>query len=235
MVGVSGCIKSDWTGRERYDDYWRQIDVVAHAGRIRVPLLHIAGWYDGFLRGHLDLERALAAHPDTLVRDEHRFVVGPWDHMAYLGVRKASAGEREFGPAAVGGPTTAAPLCFEWFDRFVAERETPPSGPNRVRYFVMGAGEWREAREWPPPHRPLRLHLRSGGRARSRQGDGTLSETPAGGEPHDAFVHDPRTPVPTVGGRSMVPGVCGPGVQDRSAVEERSDVLVYTAAPLDSP
>lgn len=225
----------DWTGRERYDDYWRQIDVVASAGRIRVPVLHIAGWYDGFLRGHLDLERALAAHPDPLVRDEHRFVVGPWDHMAYLGVRKASAGEREFGPAAVGGPTTAAPLCFEWFDRFVAERDTPPGGANRVRYFVMGAGEWREAREWPPPHRPLRLHLRSGGRARSRRGDGALSETPAAGEPYDGFVHDPRTPVPSVGGRSMVPGVCAPGVQDRSAVEERDDVLVYTAAPLDSP
>ncbi len=225
----------DWTCRERYDEYWREIDVVANAAKIRVPVLHIAAWYDGFLRGHLDLEQALAHHPDACVREEHRLVVGPWEHMAYLGVRKASAGEREFGPIAVGGPVTAAPLCFEWFDRFVAEREASAPASSRVRYFLLGANEWREADAWPPPHRPERLHLRSAGRARSRQGDGALSREAPGEEPPDRFVHDPLDPVPTVGGRSMIPGVCSPGVQDRSKVEERDDVLVYTSPALDAP
>jgi len=225
----------DWTSRERYDEYWRKIDVVANAAKIRVPVLHIAAWYDGFLRGHLDLEQALANHPDARVRDEHRLVVGPWEHMAYLGVRKASAGEREFGPIAVGGPVTAAPLCFEWFDRFVAERETSAPASSRVRYFLLGANEWREADAWPPPHRPERLHLRSAGRARSRHGDGALSREAPGEEPPDRFVHDPLDPVPTVGGRNMIPGVCSPGVQDRSKVEERDDVLVYTSPALDAP
>jgi uncharacterized protein len=225
----------DWVGHERYDGYWQAVDVAARAGEITVPVLHIAAWYDGFLRSHLDLERALAAHPDARVRDAHRLVVGPWDHMAYLGVRKASAGEREFGPVAVGGPATAAPLCFEWFDRFVAGRERAALAPPRIRYFLMGANEWREADAWPPPHRPLRLYLRSGGRANSLRGDGLLSREEPGAEPADRFVHDPRDPVPTVGGRSMVPGVCAPGVQDRSRVEARDDVLVYTSPALEAP
>lgn len=225
----------DWTAHERYDDYWRRIDVVANAAKIRVPVLHIAAWYDGFLRGHLDLEQALATHPDDRVREEHRMVVGPWEHMAYLGVRKASAGEREFGPIAVGGPTTAAPLSFEWFDRFVAEQEPRELPAKRVRYFVMGANEWREADAWPPPHDTLRLFFRGGGHANSRTGDGLLSRERPAAEPPDRFVHDPHDPVPTAGGRNMIPGVCAPGVQDRSKVEERRDVLVYTSAPLDAP
>ena len=225
----------DWTTHERYDEYWRQIDVVANAAKIRIPVLHIAAWYDGFLRGHLDLERALSAHPDARVREQHRMVVGPWEHMAYLGVRKASAGERDFGPIAVGGPTTAAPLSFEWFDRFVAEREPHTDAARRVRYFLMGANEWREADAWPPPHRALRLHLRGGGRANSRNGDGRLSREAPDAEPPDRFVHDPNDPVPTAGGRSMIPGVCAPGVQDRAKVEGRADVLVYTADALDAP
>jgi predicted acyl esterase len=41
----------------------RDVDVVAHANDIAVPLLHIGGWYDNFLRGHLDLNEALKSHP----------------------------------------------------------------------------------------------------------------------------------------------------------------------------
>jgi putative CocE/NonD family hydrolase len=222
-----------WTSHERYDDTWKTIDVIANADKIRVPILHIAAWYDGFLRGHLDLEHALAHHPDARVREEHRLVIGPWEHMAYLGVRKSSAGEREFGPIAVGGPTTAAPLCFDWFDRFVAGRETGAPTAKRVRYFLLGANEWREVDAWPPPHRRMPFYLRGAGGARSRHGDGVLSRDPPGEEPPDGFTHDPRDPVPTLGGRNMIPGVCAPGVQDRSRVEERDDVLVYTTAPLD--
>ena len=56
--------------------FWRDVDVVAHANDIAVPLPHIGGWYDNLLRGHLDLNEALKSHPDERVRGSHRLILG---------------------------------------------------------------------------------------------------------------------------------------------------------------
>lgn len=225
----------EWIAHPRYDDYWKRVDVIAQADKIRVPILHISAWYDGFLRGHLDLNEALKSHPDEHVRHTHRFVVGPWDHMAYLGVRKSASGDREFGPIAVGGPTLAAPLSLDWFDRWVAQTQASPATAPGVRYFLLGENEWRDAEAWPPPHTAVPWYLHSGGRANSRFGDGVLSPDLPGSEPRDSYVYDPADPVPTVGGRVMAMNVCPIGVQDQARVEERDDVLVYTSARLVAP
>lgn len=225
----------EWLAHPKYDGYWEQVDAVAHAVNIKVPVLQISCWYDGFLKGHLDLNEALKSHPDRRVRDTHEFVIGPWEHMSYLGVRKSAAGEREFGPAAVSGPTMVAPLALEWFDRWVAEKQTAAPGAKRVRYFVMGSNAWHEADAWPPPHTATRYYLRSGGRANTRCGDGVLETEAPGNEPADSYVYDPASPVPTAGGRSMAPSLCPAGVQDQAEVEQRDDVLVYTAPRLTVP
>ena len=225
----------DWLSHPAYDDYWRRVDVVARAAEIKTPVLHISAWYDGFLRGHLDLNERLKAHPDAHVRDHHRFVLGPWDHMSYLGVRKSAAGEREFGPTAFSGPALVAEMALEWFDRWLMDKEPSAGSRVRVRYFMMGADVWRDAEAWPPPHVPAPYYLRSGGRANSRFGDGTLSTDRPAAEGADSFVYDPADPVPTLGGRSMTPSYCESGVQDRSRIEERRDVLVYTSAHLLAP
>lgn len=225
----------EWLAHPAYDAYWKQIDVAARAAEITAPVLHISGWYDGFLRGHLELNECLKAHPDASVRENHRLVIGPWEHMSYLGVRKSATGEREFGPIAVSGPTTARDLCFQWFDRWVAEKRSALSNAARVRYFVMGDNAWREAETWPPPHATVPYHLRSGGHANTRFGDGVLAVDGATSEPPDSYVYDPADPVPTVGGRMMAPNYGPVGVQDQSQVEEREDVLVYTAPHLSDP
>jgi putative CocE/NonD family hydrolase len=128
-----------------------------------------------------------------------------------------------------------APLALEWFDRWVAEKQTAPPGAKRVRYFVMGSNAWHEADAWPPPHTPARYYLRSGGRANTRCGDGVLETEAPDNEPADSYVYDPASPVPTVGGRSMAPSLCPAGVQDQAEVEQRDDVLVYTSPRLTVP
>src|SRR5262249_3033932 len=52
----------------------------------------------------------------------------------------------------------------------------------------------------------------------------------------DRFVYDPRNPVPTMGGAVCCnPKVFPWGPMDQRTVEQRSDVLVYTSAPLKQP
>jgi hypothetical protein len=105
-----------------------------------------------------------------------------------------------------------------------------------VRYFVLGTKVWKDADDWPPPGTEFqRLYLRSGGKAKSAGGDGTLSaEEPPASEGPDRFDYDPFDPVPSWGFKVMYTGgttLAGPYEQTR--VEKRPDVLVYTSPPLE--
>lgn len=219
----------DWIQHPVYDAFWSEIDAAANAERIQAPMLQIAAWYDNFLRGQIGLHMRLQDRP------HHRLVIGPWDHEAYLSLHLSSAGQRDFGPAAIGGPTLATPLAFAWFDHWLAGKESPLVSAPRVRYFMMGENTWREAESWPPASTPTAFYLHSGGRANTRRGDGTLVTEPPQAGPADQYRYDPANPVPSTGGRTLHPPYGPGGVQDQARLEERDDVLVYTAAALAGP
>lgn len=218
----------EWLEHPDYDDYWRAIDVLAGVERLRAPLLSIVGWHDNFLKSHFDLYRALA--PDV----PHRLVCGPWEHTNYVSPFSTSrTGAIEFGPAAACGVGFSTPLVLDWFDRWLKGEERGRAGG--VRYWQLGENEWREAASWPPPHVEQRWYLSSGGRANTLAGDGTLARAATGEEPPDSFRYDPLDPVPTVGGKTLMPTIGRAGIEDQTAVELREDVLCYTSPALEEP
>ena len=223
----------EWLSHPGYDDFWRRSDAVARADRIQVPVLHMSAWYDTCLKGHVDLDSALRLGSDERVRDQHRLVLGPWDHSAYYNKRPTCAGERDFGPEVMTGPDTLADVAFQWFDQWLRCKPAESLPEKRIRYFQMGENVWRDSDVWPPAHRLVPYYLHSAGAANSRMGDGVLSTEPPGGEPRDSYVYDPFDPVPTAGGRSMIDVL--PGVENQAQVEERQDVLVYTTPRLAEP
>ena len=77
--------------------------------------------------------------------------------------------------------------------------------------------------------------MQSGGQANSKNGNGTLRLDPqATSAEFDEYRYDPTSPVPSVGGPVCCTGnpEDRPGLVDQDIVENRSDVLVYTSAPL---
>lgn len=220
----------EWLSHPSYDAFWQAADAVAHADRIRVPVLHMSAWYDTCLKGHLALDAALRRRSDARVRDQHRLLIGPWDHSAYYNKRPTCAGERDFGADALTGPETLAGIAFTWFDHWLRGAENTFLPNNAVRYYHMGENAWKEVASWPPPHNVARYYLHSAGQANSRMGDGALNATAPGSEPLDSYVYDPFDPVPTTGGRSMI-GLTT-GVENQATVETRQDVLVYTTPRL---
>jgi len=97
----------------------------------------------------------------------------------------------------------------------------------------MGVNQWRNADDWPLPEtRWTRYYLSSRGHAQTAAGDGILTCDAPGAEPRDRYLYDPRSPVPTTGGRSLPTGKLVPGPLDQTHVERRSDVLCYTTAEL---
>lgn len=209
--------------------FWDRVNALRGIDRITVPALHVTSWYDSFLPDPLAMFQALARRAAQGQAREQRLLVGPWSHINYSVPTSGGAGEADFGPAAA---ITLQEILLEWFDRHL--KDIPHvTTPDPVRVFVTGANAWSSHSQWPPACAdPIALYLHSHGEANGAAGDGVLSCDQPAAEPADEFRYDPDDPVPTRGGTTLMSlGMAG-GVFDQSAIEARTDVLVYTSQPL---
>ncbi len=214
--------------------FWTRLDLTPRLPELALPALHVVGYYDFFSResvGNFVIMQKQARDPQT--RQQQRLILGPWDHGS---VGRTKVGEVEFGAEAA---VDTMALQLDWFDRHL--KQDPAAGAKPfapVRYFSMGDNVWREAQTWPPTgFTATSFHLRSHGKANTRQGDGRLTrEAPAHVEPADTFRADPGDPTlscPVTGKRPLKAAVWGP--VDQSATEDRADVLVYTSETMTAP
>jgi putative CocE/NonD family hydrolase len=179
------------------DPFWMardHRDAVAHVG---APVHLIGGWYDYYLRGLLRDYAALKA-----AGREPYFTIGPWYH------------------AHRDGLLTGLREGLTWFDAHLrGDRRRLREKP--VRIYVMGADEWREMEDFPPPALRTRYYLQAGG---------VLATEPPEKSSPDRYCYDPADPTPALGGALLA--FQGAGPQDNRPLEARSDVLCYTTSPL---
>ncbi|MCX6553112.1 MAG: CocE/NonD family hydrolase, partial [Acidobacteria bacterium] len=217
-----------------WSDYYRQT--------ADVPMLHVGGWYDIFLRGTIDNFIALS----KLKKSPMRLLVGPWDHGAQA---RTYAGDVEFGPSA------AIPDFFDafhvrWFDTWLKGQKTGVEQEAPIHLFVMGTGSgaktaegrlvhggvWRDAQQWPLPEaRDTAYYFHADGSLRT--------EPPRNGSPSTTYTFEPGHPVPTIGG-STTGRIHGGAYNQRERADfvgsrppylplrSRSDVLVFQTEPL---
>ena len=224
---------TDWMAHPSRDEYWAARSVRDRIGDLRIPALHIGGWFDLYIAQtsatFLQVQRELPAD----IAAEHRLIIGPWDHLGGNGVYR----DRDFGVSASVAAFDVTGAYLQFFDRWLRERDDALAGSARVRLFLMGADRWIDADDWPlPGTRWTEHHLSSGPcGANTASGDGTLSTETADVERADVMVADPRDPVPTAGGATlpMDPGFGGP--VEQSAIESREDVLCFTGPVLAEP
>ena len=204
----------DWMTHREAGDYWSALDIGTRLHQVRVPALHVSGWYDLYLEGTIAGYLALRHGAGTHFAREHQYLLaGPWIHLPW-GDR---VGDRQLGPAA---NLDTDRVLLRWFNHWLKD-SGEFAGEPRVRHFAMGANEWRSAVDWPDGASAT-LYLHSDGHANSRRGDGTLSAgAPVDEEPRDVFVYDPEVPVPAPG-----------GALDQATLELGNHLLVYTTAPL---
>jgi putative CocE/NonD family hydrolase len=183
-------------------------------GGVAAPALVVAGWFDVFQPGSLELYGALASEAGHL---GHGLVAGPWDHTGLPFKRRS--GERDHGTAAM---LDYHALQLAWFDAHLRGAALPDTFH---RVFVSGADEWLEIDAWPPPGTT---------RAWDLNPDGTIGSSGRGGETE--IVLDEAHPTPALGGRPYPwEPLLQPGVFDQRSREARSDVAVFTSPPLERP
>ena len=217
---------NDWLAHPDDGPYWWRWNIALKHNEIDVPIYHLGGWYDIFLRGTLEnfigiSQKGMAEK----ARSSQRLIIGPWVHGPLNTGSKA--GEMDFGPEAA---VDLNALRLRWFDHWLKGMENGLPEEPPVKVFVMGRNKWREEDSWPlKGTRYTKYHLRSGksGSVRSLN-DGLLDlAPPSDAENPDSYLYDPANPTPTMGGCTLsIPS----GPFDQRKIDEMS--LTYTTAPL---
>ncbi len=217
------------------DDYWPGPGERIAPGQkgpgkyaqVKVPTFNISGWFDQVSQATINNYTGMANYGPKELRSAHKLMMGPWTHD---GLFETHEGDLTF-------PNQAAPNGLQWrlrwFDHWLKGINNGFDKEPPVYIYVMGIDRWRNECEWPLKRTQFtKYYLHSHGQANSLDGNGRLDQTPPNQESTDAFTYDPAHPVPTLGGNiaSQPKYIAGP--YDQTAIELRSDVLVYTTPPL---
>ena len=221
---------SEYFDEERDGPYWWKANVLKNLSGIKIPMFHVSSWYDIFLEGALNSYQAITnSGGNRLARENQKLLIGPWAHVRpFTQPHTGGAGDIDFGDNAA---IELHDFLLRWFDYWLKDSDTGIMEEPPVSLFIMGDNRWRQEKEWPLARTHYtNYYLHSQGSANSSSGDGTLSTTPPMDEQVDQFIYDPNTPVPTLGGNTLIIPY---GVMDHRTLEEREDILVYSTPPLD--
>jgi hypothetical protein len=224
---------NDFVNHPNYDAFWKRQTMTSHLTDVKVPTLNVAGWWDqedfyGPIRIYSELEQHDPQHLNHLV-------VGPWNHGGW----SRGAGDA-LGPIPFGSATAEYfrdHIQAPWFAYFLKDKGRLDL-PEALT-FEAGSNQWRRWDAWPPVHNstPRPLYVAA---------DRTLTfEKPAAAsagapDPFDSYVSDPTHPVP-YRHRPIQPTYFPGGsnwstwlLEDQRFADERTDVLSWRSAPLDS-
>ena len=218
----------DWLRHPEDDAYWQAWSIRRRWAQVTVPAINFEGWYDLFVNGAIENFVGMRKNGGSqIARDGQRLVIGPWVHLGW----QQKVGDIDFGPEAV----SPMPELHEALVRLLAE------GRQERRRHRTACPCLRHGREQVAHVERLadRGHRVSAVLpAQQRCGKHGLRRRHAGDEkadaegPADKYKYDPKDPVPSIGGRFQQ--VVPPGPRDQRPLLARSDVLVYTTAPLEN-
>ena len=140
---------AEWLEHDRRDEHWEALRLSRDYADFRVPVMHVGGWFDLFTLGTVRNFQGMHAAGVA----EQRLWMGPWSHTSY----ERYHGDVDFGGTAPVGLCGIDVAYLAFFDEHL-RGQSPEEPQPTVRYFLMGANEWRDATAWPP----------AGGRASGR-------------------------------------------------------------------
>ena len=216
------------------NEFWAPRVLAREAVNLRIPALHVMGWYDGEdFPGPIRLFEAM----DNLDQSpSNRAIIGPWNHCMW---NEAPPGN-SLGPLQFG--TDTADKFKELEARFFAHHlkgEGDLTDVPDVLMFETGEFAWRSFQRLP--HADNKTEDQTLFLMRS----GQLSRRPDATGSSDVYRSDPMKPVPYArrpigffAGRDLVPEDGKSRslflLEDQRFVHGRPDVLTWVSEPLEA-
>lgn len=209
-----------------YDGYWQTLDTTLKFTQMNTPAVHIGGWFDMFAQATIDAFVGRQYGGASGARGAQKLIMGPWTH----GIGKMPAGEFQFPNA------TAVPERYgasRWFTHYLSGIDNGVEKEPAVAYYVMGdaktpgapGNEWRFAEDWPVPATETAAFF-------TREGALTLKKPTGDADAYVEYTFDPTNPCPTIGGNNLT---LARGPLNQNGIEGRSDMVLFTTAPLAEP
>jgi len=227
ITGASGTVFRTWLAHPREDAFWQAVTPrPEHYAKLQLPILTIAGFYDGDQLGALTYyERHMASGPKS-VTARHVLVLGPWDHA---GTRhpKAELAGATFGANAV---VNMEDLHKAWYDQVLKGGPAPAFLKDRVACFITGRNTWIYASELKQIEgTPIKFELDATGAAAGDVTRGGHLVPQAAAAATVTVTSDPRRlPTPEELEADDAPWL----VNQRNAYADSPGRVIWTSAPL---
>ncbi|ACB50327.1 putative CocE/NonD hydrolase [Crocosphaera subtropica ATCC 51142] len=213
---ASNSFYHDWINYCYPDNYWCNLSPKRFIDKLDLPMLHIGGWFDPYLRGNINLYNAMkirSNYPQNLV-------IGPWGHIPW----GSKLGSHDYTKLAC---SFIDQYQIDWFDHFLKGKDIDYLYSQPISLFEMGSNQWNYSKSWENKDEK-NYYIFSQGLANVKENDGQLIDTISDNNVNDIIVHDPWRPVPSVGGHASIPS----GSFERSQLDTRFDILTYTSEQL---
>ena len=201
------------------DLVWQRPDLVklrTVPSRVRTPMLLIGGFFDPFFMAQERAWQQLGSQADSA------FVIGPWNHLGEVSGDMDINTDIETDMAHAGGGTMQWPLLLDWLGHHLKGQPLTLLRKGEVRLLAPGDSRWRTLSSWPATSASM-----AGSTAGSTTGTvaattaatnaatsvtfapGSLGVAEAGVLPMPStskptWQHDPRAPMPSHGGASLL-------------------------------
>jgi putative CocE/NonD family hydrolase len=219
----------DWIKNPTRNSFWDTMDLTGFYVEINIPVLHIGGWMDVFIKGTLnDWQGVVSDSKTSYARKNQWLIIGPYDHSRTCEKTK-TIGRIVIGDRHIGATYS---VRQHFFDYWLKGMDNGFGETERIKLFTINDNSWRYETQWPllKTHY-LNYYFHSHGNANRIYGNGLLNLIPPDDEPFDRYVYDPAKPVDAA--EKMDLWDLAHTMEDRHEIERRYDVVVYTSTPLE--
>lgn len=204
-----------WLTHPENDQYWQKLSPKTYFKEIDLPMLHIGGWFDTYLRGTLNLYQEMKAKSQF----QQCLIVGVWGHLPWGN----AVGNRYFTSSANSNIDT---IQIAWFDKYLKGIDNKNFPEKDINLFQMGSNKWININNLNNKEKS-ELYLKSTGLANIKDDEGLLiiNNQENNDIQEDIIVQDFWRNVPSLGGHNVTPS----GSFDRGELDNRSDIITYTS------
>jgi putative CocE/NonD family hydrolase len=201
-----------WLKHDRNDEYWHKLSPKTYFNNVDLPMLHIGGWFDTYLRGTLNLYKEMSEKSTF----QQSLIIGAWGHIPWGNTLL----DRYYTNKANNNINE---LQITWFNKYLKGIDNDNFLTKNIKLFQMGSNKWIN-RKKVNGKKQLEFYLNSTGLANIRDDDGKLTNINQENN-EDIIIHDFWRSSPSLGGHSSILS----GSANRGELDNRSDIITYTS------